>query len=192
MQRAFRQVMDAFARPGTLHGLPVDAVSCASCGLGASLDTLARLFIDQATTFALCGDEGARRALATETRSVAVDLDRAAFIVVPREAGDEAMRTAIGQACRGTLVSPEKGATVLCACGRLSDCPEEGLYGFAVTGPGVKGVNRFYADTDAWARARMARADEYPCGIELVVADEAGRIVAIPRSSTVVIEEGGR
>lgn len=192
MQQAFRRVMDAFARPGSLHVLPVAGVACTPCNLSVPLDTLVRMFVDQATTFFLCGTDEARRAIAAETRSKAAEAQAAAFIIAPREAGEEALRRTIEQACAGTLVSPEKGATVLCACERISDEPAEGLHAFAATGPGVKDVNRFYVDADAWAQARALRADEYPCGIEIVLVDDAGRIVAIPRSCTITVEEGGR
>lgn len=54
-----------------------------------------------------------------------------------------------------------------------------------VRGPGVADVNRFAVDRVDWARARDARRDEFPCGIEIVLVDPAGRVVAVPRSSRV-------
>ena len=99
----------------------------------------------------------------------------------------------MAQACRGTLVSPEKGATVLVGCARLASADEAAgecggepaLHVVEVRGPGVADVNRFAVDRVDWARARDARRDEFPCGIEIVLVDPAGRVVAVPRSSRV-------
>lgn len=191
MQRAYRCVMEAFARPGRIQVLPAVENDPAPCGLAETLDTLVRMFVDQATTFFLCGHDEDQRAIAAETGSRAAEVSSAAFVIVPQEANDEARWHAIERACCGTLIAPEKGATVLCACKRLSNEPQEGMHAFAATGPGIEEIDRFYVDTDVWAKARFARGDEYPCGIEIILVDDAGRIVAIPRSCTITIEEGG-
>ena len=54
----------------------------------------------------------------------------------------------------------------------------------ALQGPGVERENRFAVDRVDWLRARDARGDEFPCGIEIVLVDPEGRIVAVPRSSS--------
>ena len=114
-------------------------------------------------------------------------------MVVPARADAQTAEEAVAQACRGTLVSPEKGATVLVGCARLApadeaagECGDEpALHVVEVRGPGVADVNRFAVDRVDWARARDARRDEFPCGIEIVLVDPAGRVVAVPRSSRV-------
>jgi alpha-D-ribose 1-methylphosphonate 5-triphosphate synthase subunit PhnH len=185
IQHAFRAAMGALARPGTVGVLPLRG-DATPTGLDASLDTLVRMFVDQAVTFAYLGDAVRERAIASETRSRAAGAAQAAFVVVPHEATDPTVAYAVEKATPGTLILPDKGATVLIGCDGLSQEPQEGMFGFAVSGPGVAGEARFYAASDVWQRARETRGDEYPCGIEIVLADKAGRIVAIPRSSEVV------
>ncbi|MFR3092372.1 MAG: phosphonate C-P lyase system protein PhnH, partial [Eggerthella lenta] len=51
-------------------------------------------------------------------------------------------------------------------------------------GTAARGANRFAVDRVDWLRARDARGDEFPCGIEIVLVDPEGRIVAVPRSSS--------
>lgn len=191
-QRAFRSVLDAFARPGTVHQMetPPDAPA-RPASLDASLELLARLFVDQAVTFCVADSEADAAAayLASETHARRAPLRDADFVVVPARADAQTACEAVAEACRGTLISPEKGATVLMGCARLSDVPESGevaepaVHAVALRGPGVERENRFAVDRADWVRARDERGDEFPCGIEIVLVDPDGRIVAIPRSS---------
>lgn len=192
MQRSFRVLMDAFAHPGTVRELPACEAPIGPTGLAAPFDTLVRLFVDQATTLWFVGDEATAQSVLLETRTKRAAVDAAAFVAVPASAGEEACAQAVAQACGGTLVSPEKGATVFVECSRLAAEPVQDLACLQIEGPGVKDANRFYAASARWAWARNGRGDEYPCGIEIVLFDAAGRVVAVPRSSQVTIVEGGR
>lgn len=186
IQRSFRCVMDAAAHPGRMLTLPVDAGRPVVTGLDASLDTVVRVFVDQAVSFAYLGDAVRERAISSETRSHAMGVAQAQFVIVEAGAGDSSVEYAIGRAHCGTLLAPERGATVVVGCGALSSDCEDGSIGFAVSGPGVAGENVFFCDSDAWWRSREDRHDEYPCGIEVVLVDVRGRIVVIPRTSKVV------
>lgn len=193
-QRAFRSVLDAFAHPGTVHEMtPTPENPARPASLDASLEQLACLFIDQAVTFCVADSEvdAAAAYLTSETHAHRVPLSDADFVVIPTRADAQMACEAVAEACRGTLISPEKGATVLMGCARLADVPENGevaepaVHVVALRGPGVERENRFAVDRIDWVRARNERGDEFPCGIELVLVDPEGRIVAVPRSSQV-------
>ena len=191
-QRAFRCVLDAFAHPGTLHEMaPVSENPARPLALDAALDQVARLFVDQAVTFCVVDSESddAAAYLTSETHARRVALRDADFVVVPARADAQTAYEAVAEARRGTLASPEKGATVLVGCARLAEVPESGevsepaVHVVALRGPGVERENRFAVDRIDWLSAREVRGDEFPCGIEIVLVDPEGRIVAVPRSS---------
>ena len=191
-QRAFRCVLDAFAHPGTVHRLaPAPENPASPVALDASLELVVRLFVDQAVTFCVADSESDAVAayLTSETHARRVSLRDADFVVVPARADAQTVYEAVAVACRGPRVSPEKGATVLVGCARLADAPESGevsqpaVHVVALQGPGVERENRFAVDRADWLRARDARGDEFPCGIEIVLVDPDGRVVAVPRSS---------
>ncbi|MCB7036455.1 phosphonate C-P lyase system protein PhnH [Eggerthella sinensis] len=194
-QRAFRSVLDAFAHPGTVHEVePAPENPARPIALDAALDLVTRLFVDQAVTFGVADSEADAAAayLTSETHARRVALRDADFIVVPARADAQTAYEAVAEACRGTLVSPEKGATVLVGCARLAGVPadasaaepaEPAVHVVALSGPGVADVNRFAVDRIDWLNARAARGDEFPCGIEIVLVDADGRVVAVPRSS---------
>lgn len=192
-QRAFRCVLDAFAHPGTVHQLvPAPENPASPVALDASLELVVRLFVDQAVTFCVADSESDAVAvyLTSETHARRAPLRDADFVVVPARADAQTASEAVAEACRGTLVAPEKGATLLMGCARLAGVPESGevtepaVHVVALQGPGVERENRFAVDRVDWLRARDARGDEFPCGIEIVLVDPEGRIAAVPRSSS--------
>ncbi len=196
-QRSFRQVLDAFARPGKVCTVEPDADDDARpASLDGSLSAFARLFIDQAVTFSVVDAESdaASRYLSSETHARRTAADLADFVIVPARADGKAAADAVIQARPGTLASPELGATVILGCARIAqdDPGDGGMQCVAVSGPGVKDVNRFFVDRAGWVAARAARNDEFPCGVDLALVSVDGAIAAIPRTSTVVLEREER
>lgn len=246
MQRAFRGVLDAFARPGTVRTVePAFGSPARPTALDASLEQVVRLFVDQAVTFCIADSEtdAAAAYLSSETHARRAPLRDADFVVVPARADAQTAREAVAEACCGTLIAPEKGATVLMGCARLAEMPEgdgvdeakgggkagkvkeageadeakevgeaeetgeakgaseasgcdtsevkgvgePAMHVVALRGPGVERENRFAVDRVDWLHARAQRDDEFPCGIEIVLVDPEGRVVAIPRSSSATL-----
>ena len=187
MQHAFRQVMGAFARPGTVgHIEPFSRLGEVSC-LPAPFETAVRLFVDQAVTFSVAGSAAREQTewITLQTHAHAAEPDAAAFVLVPDAADAAARRTALGAATAGTLIEPECGATAIVACGALSAEEQPGLARIDLEGPGIKDTASFYVDAADWAAVRAERADEYPCGIEILLVDDEGAVVAVPRTARI-------
>ncbi len=194
MQQVFRHVLDAFAHPGTVQRLPAElSRDDGSLAFGAPLETLVRLFVDQAVSFCVqdVAPDAAERFLVSETHAARASCREADFVIVPVRADAQIVRSAVLEASQGALASPEKGATVLMGCARIEAAGQRAgasLPVVEVRGPGVADVNRFGIDRIAWADARADRGDEYPCGIEIVLVDDEGDLVAIPRSAHLVVD----
>lgn len=193
-QGAFRAVMDAFAHPGRPFALPRVQAGArhALAGMEEPLTLLTRLFVDQATTFCVAPgcDKRLELEIAAETHAHPASPEEAAFVIVPRAADDESLEVAVMHASAGTLLSPERGATVLIGCGLLSEGGAvSGCAQIEVSGPGVKGTGTFATDRTAWERARAWRADEFPCGIDILLCDAQGQVVGVPRTAAVARRE---
>jgi alpha-D-ribose 1-methylphosphonate 5-triphosphate synthase subunit PhnH len=194
LQAAFRTLLDAFARPGTVHDLapiarrlpgPEGAAPRGAWGV------VTRALLDADAPFAVAADApaGFARAVREATGAPVVPLDDAGHVLVPDPASDPAplLRTAR----RGTLEDPHLGATVLLAVERLygdGDAPRgaeaAGATGYRLEGPGVDGVRSVWvAHPHAWAPARDAAVADVPLGVDVLLLDAEDRIAAIPRSS---------
>jgi alpha-D-ribose 1-methylphosphonate 5-triphosphate synthase subunit PhnH len=167
-RQAFRLLFDAWARPGTIAELAEW-----SGGSRARLTVLAAL-CDSATTVhdahALLDDGDRSRLGAQQTAA-----DAAAFILA------DATRVPDGLApCRGELLTPERGATLVLDCQAVGEGPA-----LRLSGPGVDGSAelRVLGVDPGWWQARAAWCAP-PLGIDLILCD-ARRIACIPRSSVV-------
>lgn len=212
LQRTFRNLMNAFARPGLLGDIEImggrgttDALSGTSNTpisanpLPPCFEMVVRTLVDQAVIYAVRGSrcDEVSRFMALQTHSHEVPIAEAQYLLVPDLANSAYCREVISQANPGTLIAPEKGATVFVACSGLAgmripsedttDVLQDGVsYRVMIEGPGIKDTHTFFVDRIDWAEARKARSDEYPCGIDIILVDEAGHVVAIPRTTTIV------
>lgn len=199
-QQSFRVVMDAMARPGKVAALPPVLVCNDYPRINTPMGVLVEMFVDQASTFYSAGDPdlSLERAIVINTHARRVPSHKADFLVIPESTGSAHAEEVIGCATGGSLVSPETGATVLMGCKRIGSQNEEealeadSLHWVSIEGPGVETSHVFGIDRIDWAWARNRREDEFPCGIEIVLVDEEGRLVAIPRTSFVSLLSGER
>ncbi len=207
LQRAFRALLEAMSRPGELVELPeADDAACAdarAAGLFPSTVVVADVLLDAATSVSVAGEGGAaaERVLTRRTHVLAADAQAAPYAVLPASvSGAEAVSFVVGLT-PGNLLDPQLGATCIVECGTLLGCDAAGsrtgsasgaqaARAWELAGPGVKGTSSFETDRADVLRARIERADEFPCGIDLVLVDRAGHLVAVPRSSTVRAVEG--
>ena len=202
LQAAFRALLDAMARPGELAELPQPAAAlkaeAARFGMDVSTLMLADVLLDAATSFAVAGPraDALERAVAGRTHAAVRPVADAAFVLVGADVRGDAAEQAVAAASAGTLLEPHTGATMIVACGTLLGVDATGARtgsasgsapceAFELAGPGVDGTARLELDRGDAVRARIARADEFPCGIDLVFVDGAGHVAAIPRSSAV-------
>lgn len=191
LQRSFRAVMDAFARPGSIGALEAQSGKGAMQALPPYFETVVRMFVDQAVSYAVCtrDPQPLARAVAMETHSHLADAGQADYLLLP-EADDAAFcEQAVLAAKGGTLLEPEQSAVVVIAAGKLSALPQRGLEEVVLEGPGIEKRSVFYTSCFSWIYAREKRGDEYPCGIDILLVDAEGAIVAVPRTSHVVASE---
>lgn len=203
LQAAFRALLDAMARPGEVTSLPAAPASAqdaaARSGLTPETVILSDVLLDAATSFAVAGEdaEATARALARRTRASILPVEEAAFLIIGREVRGESAAEVVRAAQAGTLEEPHRGATLIVECGTLVGVDRNGAFtgsaagscqsvAWELSGPGVDGEARMASDRSDVVAARNDRADEFPCGIDLVLVDGAGHVCCVPRSSACV------
>jgi alpha-D-ribose 1-methylphosphonate 5-triphosphate synthase subunit PhnH len=170
-QRAFRAVLDALARPGTVQQLPAGPPDVPA----ALLPVLALADLD--TPVAVLADQGSwADAVATATTAPTVDLPAARLVAAlrPLRSGEAfAVHT-------GSAAAPEDGALVALAVPALA-----GGATLTLRGPGIGG-ERTVAPQGVSADLTAARvAATFPAGFDLLLVDADGRVLGIPRSTRI-------
>lgn len=124
------------------------------------------------------------RWLTVQTHAKQAHAQGADFVLAP-VASDAVHAEAIAQAKPGTLEEPERGATVVLLVDSISTAPAKDLTCFELSGPGIEKTAELYVSQAEWAHARAERADEYPCGIEILLVDGEGNVAALPRTTRI-------
>ncbi|WP_324664569.1 phosphonate C-P lyase system protein PhnH [Haloarcula sediminis] len=165
---AFRALLSAMSRPGTVEPAPERADHAVAAAL-----------VDHEVAFAT-DDERLREALATEGRLEASEPAAADMV----HATDPAF-VDLAECKRGSLVEPSEGATVVYHVDALADGATDGLATVTLSGPGVDGTASLSVDLPA---AELEAVDEagssFPRGVDAVFATDDA-VAAVPRSATV-------
>ena len=184
-QAVFRAVMNAMARPGTIHNIAgVDAAPAPMSGTLAAIanslfDHDTPLWLDETLTGAAPVADWLR--FHTGARIVTAP-DEAQFALI----ADPARSPPFGAFNIGTPEYPDRSTTVIFQVRSLkSGAP------LTLAGPGVLGSKRFCASPipgDLAARLAVNRG-LFPRGIDLLLIAD-GAVAALPRSVRLTVERG--
>jgi alpha-D-ribose 1-methylphosphonate 5-triphosphate synthase subunit PhnH len=174
-QRLFRELVEAFSRPGSVRDLTPDLGG--SSALHAALAAL----LDGETTLAdPHGRIGAADWQLLQCRREAVE--------TARYVAADGRRAPNFQPALGSLESPEFGATLLVEV----DAVGSGDIALDLAGPGIRGAVRLsvaglHLD---WLTRRAEWNAGFPLGVDLLLADDK-RVVALPRTTQILqLKEG--
>lgn len=171
-QRIFRELLEAFARPGAVRDLatPANTNSARRAALASLMDGETSL----ADPHELVGDRD-WLLLQAERRSV----EEARYIVA------DGRRAPNFAPALGRLESPEFGATLLIEIESVG----EGGTALKLTGPGVDGERELrLAGLDVeWLSRRADWNKAFPLGVDIVLAD-ATKVAALPRTTRATLE----
>lgn len=183
-QTVFRALMDAMARPGTVHALPDVTVPPAPLSASASalIATLAdadtSVWLDQALT----KTSSVKDWIVFHTGAPVVsNPSDAAFALV----GAPENLSALNGFSLGTQEYPDRSTTIILQVATLS-----GGVPLALEGPGIKGEARLAPNPmpqhfeNQWRANRAA----FPRGVDLILA-APGSVAALPRSTRLVHRE---
>lgn len=178
-QRVFRAVLDALSRPGRLTRLPAGPLATVAAAL------LPVLALADLGTGVCVLDEDQRwtDVVAVATNAPGVPLERATLVTAVRTiTPDDILRL-----CRGSSATPEDGALMCIAVSEVSGGPRK----WRLSGPGVPGelVVAPIGLPDTFVAARAEAVSAFPAGVDLLLATPDGRVLGLPRSTTIVEED---
>jgi alpha-D-ribose 1-methylphosphonate 5-triphosphate synthase subunit PhnH len=185
IQQSFRAVLDAMARPGLVRVMtPVTPTVLED----PCLETVLAMLCDSSCGFVVATHRHNEllSAVAVLTYAHPVAPAHADFALVCADVADGEAARLVNGLSGGTLLSPERSATVLFQCERLADKKTTAAScGFYLRGPGIATTHEFFASSDEWYQARICRDDEFPRGIDFILFDRCGNVVCVPRTTKV-------
>jgi alpha-D-ribose 1-methylphosphonate 5-triphosphate synthase subunit PhnH len=181
-QLTFRVLLDTMARPGTVRQLPVAAEGApVNPWLAATLLTL----LDHEVGLAVepfAGAEAIELYVRQRTAARPTTAEQADFVVVSWDTVDSSLPLRLRA---GTLEYPNDSATLLILVPPLGET--SGLR-LNLAGPGVPaGYTAWVGGLSPALFAARDEAAEYPCGIDLLLIDPSGQVLALPRSTAIQI-----
>lgn len=176
-QRVFRELAEAFSRPGEVRDLTrwIDGATAQRAVLATLMDGEATLADPHGQIAAADWPLlQARRSAPESARYIAADGRRAPDF----------------QPALGSLECPEFGATLLIEVAAVA-APGNGALSMDLDGPGVGGRRELRLEGlhAEWLLRRADWSAGFPLGVDLLLCD-AKRIVALPRTTRVAITAG--
>lgn len=178
-QQVFRAVLEALARPGTPMALPRGPV-------GVLAPAVIPVFALADLTTGVCvlenPDDRWADVISTATSAPAWPAEMARLVAAVRPVSEDEVRGFT----RGSAAAPENAALVTLAVRDVHGGPRR----WTMSGPGVRGTAAV-APRGLPAGFVAARADavaEYPAGIDILLVTDDGRVVGLPRTTTIIEE----
>lgn len=189
-QAIFRTVLAACSWPGSIQLLPVAAEGAPLNGWAAGvLITL----LDHEVTLAVepfAGSDELETFVGQRSNPGSARIPEADFIVASTAALEPDLVT---RAKGGTLTYPDDGATIVVLVDTLEQV-EGATRRLALAGPGIPEETEVVVSeiSDDFLAARARAIQNYPCGVDMLLIDNSGRLMAWPRSTrlTMLVEEG--
>lgn len=180
-QKAFRALLDAMARPGSIQSMREPARKLHHPH--AALMVAGMTLLDNRCGFSAQNAPALAEDLQQLTFARPVPAAEADYLFAGRTTGAEDGTELLLQSAKaGTLPEPHRSATLFIELGSL----EEGEP-LTLAGPGIDGQRdiRLSAEAVRWLRARQQAAWEYPCGAEIYFVTTQGDVLCIPRTTRV-------
>lgn len=188
-QRVFHATMEAFARPGTIHRLPEASIPAGVPAVVVPLLALADIMTPVAALESAASELDTAAAIALAARLVntrVVDPAQARFALAFAEPDELAPLN------RGSHWSPELGAMLFQRTPSVEAVTDSSTRGtWRLTGPGIKPSEPTLLRVAGLGRRfvaeRAERVADYPAGIDVLLATDAGDIIGLPRTTAIEV-----
>ncbi|MBD7939258.1 phosphonate C-P lyase system protein PhnH [Cytobacillus sp. Sa5YUA1] len=182
-QAVFRKVMDCMAQPGKTNSLAKQM-----CQIDFPIDCYHSTFLtmmtllDSEATFHIKGNHTSLvQRIAQLTLAKHVEESEADFIIITADLPQASLIDAIQSAKKGSLIDPQLSATIIIETSELSSGQE-----WLLSGPGIKKEKRVkLAYSQRINQAREEKNKEFPLGIDLVITDQVGKVICLPRTTVI-------
>lgn len=183
-QKAYRKVVNSMSRPGTINTLKDE---CEILNLGVNINKgallLMMMLLDREVTYSIeCENKDiCIKEITQLTYSKCVNSEDADFLFILKDVMQNEVYDALEKTKIGTLIDPQKSATVIYEV----DDFDNG-HSFELKGPGIDGKIEVSLNlSKELLKIRDLKNWEYPLGIDFIFIDSKYRIICIPRTTVI-------
>jgi alpha-D-ribose 1-methylphosphonate 5-triphosphate synthase subunit PhnH len=156
---------------------PPDSLNTASALVGLSL------LNNDVKFFSAKNPEKINNFFLINCSSYSASADKADFIFLNGDSSTEFIENAL----EGEPEYPENGASIIIDIKSISATPVSGAVQLNLQGPGVDGQSSVYLKDISIdiLKCLQEKNDEFPLGVDTILTDTDGNLIAIPRSSKI-------
>lgn len=187
IQSVYRKVLNSMARPGVIEILEeqekIDIE--VSCNKGTFLVML--MLLDGEVSFNIVSEksEEITNLISQMTYSKQKNLEEADYIFVLEDASERSLAEVYKLAKIGTLVDPNKSATIIAEVNSINN--DDNL---ELSGPGIKDKKSLsISGNNKWIKERELKNKEYPLGVDAIYIDKEYKVVSLPRTTKIKRKE---
>lgn len=187
-QEVFRTILHCMSRPGTIKSIGEGGEQEEHRGFcSKSILLSAVTLLDAEVRFHVIGENAAsiEALFSAHTLSKVTDLHKADYIFIMQDDQQQFLHDVFTKAKKGTLVDPQKSATVIIETESLAN-----EHNLVLEGPGIANKeNVEITGSEYWMDARAEVNKEYPLGVDMILIDRQSNLMCLPR--TTIIHDRG-
>lgn len=187
IQSVYRKVLNSMARPGVIETLEeqkkIDIE--VSCNKGTFLVML--MLLDGEVSFNIVSEKSEEMTslISQMTYSKQKNLEEADYIFVLEDASEKSLAEVYKLAKIGTLIGPNKSATIIAEVNSINNNDD-----LELSGPGIKDKKSLsISGNNKWIKERELKNKEYPLGVDAIYIDKEYKVVSLPRTTKIKRKE---
>ncbi|WP_240421762.1 phosphonate C-P lyase system protein PhnH [Paenibacillus periandrae] len=185
----YRTLLDAMSRPGSVGNIGAAADKLLQPAPENRMGlALALALLDADVRFAVRMKDGTtlEQAICRQTYAQTAVSSQADYVFVDGDLPEAALERLFTEIRCGTMQEPEDSATLFVRVDEVADATLEAA-SIVLAGPGIydRAFCRIKGLSPVWISERARLNAEYPVGIDLIVFDGQGNVMALPRTTSI-------
>lgn len=183
IQSVYRKVLNSMARPGKIEVLEEQEKVDMEINFNRGTFLIMLMLLDGEVSFNVVSEksEEVSNLISEITYSKEKPLEEADYVFVLEDAVEEKLAEVYSLAKVGTLINPNKSATIISEVEFINDDGK-----LELSGPGIKDKKCIsIGESNAWIKERNLKNKEYPLGVDGIFIDKEYRVVSLPRTTKI-------
>ena len=184
IQGVYRKVLNSMARPGAIESI-IEETNKVDINIDCYKSTflMMLMLLDGEVSFNVISNKSMdiTSLVSQITYSKVKPIEEADYIFIMNDAISASLEEGFKRAKIGSLINPNKSATIIAELDDIGSGKE-----LILKGPGIKEESKVSVKGNlAWVDVRAERNEEYPLGVDSIFVDDNGNLICLPRTTQI-------